>query len=190
MTLLFATHNHNKVKEIQDLLPDHIQILSLNDVEYTEEIVEFGNTIEANAKIKADAISELYDLPCFADDTGLEVDALNGEPGVKSARYAGEERSDDANKKKLLDNLEDKEDRSARFKTVIVYKNGKEEKEFVGICKGKITKKASGNGGFGYDPIFQPRGYTQTFAEMSASEKNKISHRSLAFQKLIEFLKL
>lgn len=189
MKLIFATHNPNKVNEIKALLPEHIQILSLNDLDYNKEIVEYGETIEANAKIKAETISEFYDLPCFADDTGLEVDALGGKPGVKSARYAGEEKSDEANKKKLLENLEGVENRSARFKTVIVYISGKDVKEFVGICEGEITTEPSGNGGFGYDPIFKPKGYSQTFAEMPASEKNKISHRGLAFQKLIEFLK-
>lgn len=189
MKLIFATHNPNKVKEIQSLLPDHIQIKSLTDIGYQDEIIEDGETIEANAKIKAETISELFDLPCFADDTGLEVEALGGKPGVKSARYAGEEKSDDANKKKLLKNLEGKQNRSARFKTVIVFKDGDNEREFTGICEGEITKEPSGNGGFGYDPIFKPKGYSQTFAEMPVSEKNKISHRGLAFRQLIEFLK-
>lgn len=189
MTLIFATHNPNKVKEIQALLPEHIQIKSLLDMNYHEEIIEDGETIEANARIKAEAVSKLFGLPCFADDTGLEVKSLDGKPGVKSARYAGEQKSDDANKKKLLNELESKKDRSARFKTVIVFNDGINIKEFVGICEGEITKKPSGEGGFGYDPIFKPKGYFQTFAEMQASEKNKISHRSLAFQQLIEFLK-
>lgn len=189
MKLIFATHNPNKVKEIEALLPEHIQLLSLNDIDYHKEIVEYGATIEANAKIKAETISKLFDLPCFADDTGLEVKALNDKPGVKSARYAGPDRSDEDNKKKLLEQLEDADDRSARFKTVIVYKNGDEEQRFVGLCEGEITKKPSGDSGFGYDPIFKPKGHSKTFAEMSSSEKNKISHRSLAFQKLIEFLK-
>lgn len=189
MILIFATHNPNKVKEIQALLPEHIQIKSLTDIGYHEEIIENGKTIEANAKIKAETISELFDLPCFADDTGLEVEALEGKPGVKSARYAGEQKSDAANKEKLLKELQDKENRSARFKTVIVFKNEDKEKEFIGICDGEITKQPSGKGGFGYDPIFKPKGYSQTFAEMPASEKNKISHRGLAFQQLIEFLK-
>ncbi|MBZ9628596.1 RdgB/HAM1 family non-canonical purine NTP pyrophosphatase [Psychroflexus sp. CAK57W] len=189
MKLIFATHNPNKVNEIQALLPEHIQILSLNDLDYHKEIVEHGETIEANAKIKADTISDLFDLPCFADDTGLEVNALGGKPGVKSARYAGQDKSDEANKKKLLKELKGKEDRSARFKTVIVFKNGDEEKVFTGLCEGEITKEPAGKGGFGYDPIFKPKRYSQTFAEMPASEKNKISHRGLAFQQLIEFLK-
>ncbi|SDG83613.1 RdgB/HAM1 family non-canonical purine NTP pyrophosphatase [Psychroflexus sediminis] len=189
MKLIFATHNPNKVKEIQALLPGHIQMLSLNDLDYTKEIVEFGESIEANAKIKADTISELYDLPCFADDTGLEVEALGGKPGVKSARYAGQDKSDEANKKKLLKELEGKKNRSAQFKTVIVFKDGSKERIFTGLCEGEITKEPSGAGGFGYDPIFKPKGYLQTFAEMPASEKNKISHRGLAFQQLIEFLK-
>ncbi len=189
MTLIFATHNPNKVKEIQDLVPDHIQIKSLTDLEYHKEIIEDGETIEANAKIKAETVSKLFNMPCFADDTGLEVKALGGQPGVKSARYAGEQKSDEANKLKLLKELKNKKDRSAQFKTVIVFKDGDEDRKFTGICKGKITQEPSGNGGFGYDPIFKPNGYSQTFAEMSALDKNKISHRGLAFQQLIEFLK-
>jgi len=189
MTLIFATHNPNKVKEIQELLPDHIQIKSLSDLNYHEEIIEDGDTIEANAAIKATKVSKLFNLPCFADDTGLEVDTLNGEPGVTSARYAGEPKDDEANKRKLLSNLKHKTNRSARFKTVIVFKDRDIEKNFTGVCEGEITAKAAGNGGFGYDPIFKPKGYSKTFAEMSASEKNKISHRSLAFQKLIAYLK-
>lgn len=189
MTLIFATHNPNKVKEIQGLVPNHIQIKSLSDMNYHEEIIEDGDTIEANAKIKAEAVSKLFNLPCFADDTGLEVKVLDGKPGVKSARYAGEQKSDEANKLKLLKELENKEDRSAQFKTVIVFKDGAQDREFTGICKGEITQETAGNAGFGYDPIFKPSGYSKTFAEMPASEKNKISHRGLAFQKLIEFLK-
>jgi XTP/dITP diphosphohydrolase len=189
MTLIFATHNPNKVKEIQELVPDSIQIKSLSDMGYHDEIIEDGTTIEANARIKAEAVSKLFNLPCFADDTGLEVDALGGEPGVKSARYAGEEKSDDANKAKLLAQLKNHTDRTAHFKTVIVFKNGEKEHIFTGICEGEITKQPAGAGGFGYDPIFQPKGYSKTFAEMLAEQKNKISHRGLAFQQLIEFLK-
>jgi len=188
MTLIFATHNPNKVKEIQALLPEHIQLKSLNDIGFMEEIEEYGSTIEANAKIKVEAIVEKYNLPCFADDTGLEVEALGGKPGIKSARYAGEDKNDEANKRKLLKTLEQFKDRSARFKTVIYYRNQGVEHEFTGICEGEITKEESGNRGFGYDPIFKPKGYSQTFAEMQSAQKNKISHRSLAFQQLIEFL--
>ena len=188
MTLIFATHNPNKVKEIQALLPEHIQLKSLNDIGFMEEIEEYGSTIEANAKIKVEAIVEKYNLPCFADDTGLEVEALGGKPGIKSARYAGEDKNDEANKRKLLKTLEQFKDRSARFKTVIYYRNQGVEHEFTGICEGEITKEESGNGGFGYDPIFKPKGYSQTFAEMQSAQKNRISHRSLAFQQLIEFL--
>jgi XTP/dITP diphosphohydrolase len=189
MTLIFATHNPNKVKEIQDVVPKQIQIKSLSDMGYFEDIIEDALTIEANAKIKADTISQRFKLPCFADDTGLEVKALDGEPGVNSARYAGESKDDEANKKKLLKKLDGLPDRSARFKTVIVFKDGNLEKQFTGICEGKITTQEAGKRGFGYDPIFQPNGYSKTFAQMPASEKNRISHRSLAFQKLIEFLK-
>ena len=190
MTLIFATHNPNKVKEIQALLPEHIQLKSLHDIGFEEDIEEYGTTIEANAKIKVEAIVKKYNLPCFADDTGLEVKALDGKPGVKSARYAGEDKNDDANKRKLLKDLEECGDRSARFKTVIYYKNQGVEHQFTGICEGEITKEESGNGGFGYDPIFKPKGHSQTFAEMQSAQKNKISHRSLAFQQLIEFLKV
>ena len=187
--IIFATHNPNKVKEIQDLLPEHIQLKSLEDMGMTDEIIEDGDTIEENARIKAEAVANRFNMPCFADDTGLEVDALDGKPGVKSARYAGEIKDDEANKRKLLQKLENQEERTARFKTVIVYKNGDIEQEFSGICEGDITIRPSGNAGFGYDPIFQPKGFTKTFAEMTASEKNSISHRSLAFQQLIEYLK-
>ncbi|WP_127844143.1 non-canonical purine NTP diphosphatase [Psychroflexus aestuariivivens] len=189
MKLIFATHNPNKVEEIRQIMPSYIQLLSLSDIDFHEEIEETGNTIEDNAKIKAEVISKKFEIPCFADDTGLEVDALNGEPGVKSARYAGEEKNDSANRKKLLENLKDKTQRSARFKTVISYIDGKLEKTFTGICEGEITEKPSGNGGFGYDPIFKPSSKNQTFAEMSAEEKNSISHRALAFQKMLEFLR-
>ncbi|AFU70085.1 deoxyribonucleoside-triphosphatase RdgB [Psychroflexus torquis ATCC 700755] len=189
MTLIFATHNPNKVKEIQALLPEHIQLKSLIDIGYVEDIEEYGSTMEANAKIKVEAIVKKYNYPCFADDTGLEVEALGGKPGIKSARYAGEDKNDDANKRKLLEDLEQFKDRSARFKTVIYYKNQGVEHQFTGICEGEITKEESGNHGFGYDPIFKPKGYKQTFAEMQSDQKNKISHRSLAFQQLIEFLK-
>lgn len=189
MTLIFATHNPNKVKEIQALLPEYIQLKSLSDIGYIEEIEEYGSTIEANAKIKVEAIAGKYNFPCFADDTGLEVEALDGKPGVKSARYAGEDKDDEANKRKLLEDLNRFKNRSARFKTVIHYKNQGVEHQFTGICEGEITKEECGNLGFGYDPIFKPKGYEQTFAEMGSVQKNKISHRSLAFQQLIEFLK-
>lgn len=189
MTLIFATHNPNKVKEIQELLPEHIQLKSLDDIGMTEEIVEDGDSIEANAWIKAKAVARQFNLPCFADDTGLEVDALHGRPGVKSARYAGESKDDDANKKKLLQELDSKSERTARFKTVIAYIKGEIEQEFTGICEGHITTQPSGEDGFGYDPIFQPLGFTRTFAEMTPKEKNEISHRSLAFQQLVDFLK-
>lgn len=189
MKLIFATHNPNKVEEIRQIMPDYIELLSLSDMDFHEDIVETDDTIEDNAKIKAEAIAKKFQMPCFADDTGLEVDALNGEPGVKSARYAGEDKNDSANRQKLLENLEGKSPRSARFKTVISFINGKLEKTFTGICEGEISKKPAGDGGFGYDPIFIPNNKNQTFAEMSAEEKNSISHRALAFEKMMEFLK-
>ena len=189
MKIVFATHNPNKVKEIQDLVPNHIQVKSLSDMNYLDEIIEDGETIEANAKIKAETVSKLFDLPCFADDTGLEVAALGGKPGVKSARYAGDDKNDEANIKKLLEQLKAKKNRSAQFKTVIIYKNGDTVKEFTGVCEGKILEQPIGNSGFGYDPVFQPKAHTQSFAKMTAEEKNKISHRGIAFQKLIKFLR-
>lgn len=189
MKLIFATHNPNKVEEIRQIMPDYIELLSLSDIDFHEDIAETGDTIEDNAKIKAEAIAKKFQMPCFADDTGLEVDALNGEPGVKSARYAGEDKNDSANRQKLLQNLEGKNPRNARFKTVISYINRDLEKTFIGICEGEISIKPAGDGGFGYDPIFKPKNKNQTFAEMSAEEKNSISHRALAFEKMMEFLK-
>ncbi|PHQ28892.1 non-canonical purine NTP diphosphatase [Leeuwenhoekiella nanhaiensis] len=188
MTLVFATHNANKLKEIQALMPKNIQLKSLTDIGCTEEIVEDADTIEGNALIKARYVKEKYGYDCFGDDTGLEVEALNGEPGVYSARYAGEQKNAADNTAKLLNNLNGKDNRNARFKTVIALCLGEEELIFEGICKGAITTAVSGDGGFGYDPVFMPEGYELTFAEMPLSEKNKISHRGRATQKLLEYL--
>ncbi|MAQ75459.1 MAG: non-canonical purine NTP pyrophosphatase [Aquimarina sp.] len=189
MKIVFATNNTNKVKEVQALLPETIEIISLQDIGCTEDIPETSPTIEGNALQKAKYVADNYGYNCFADDTGLEVTALNGEPGVLSARYAGETKNADANMHKLLENLDNIENREAQFKTVIsLYLAGKYY-TFTGICKGEITREKKGDQGFGYDPIFLPEGYTETFAEMPLSLKNKIGHRGKAVQQLIDFLK-
>ena len=189
MQLVFASSNKNKISEIQSMLPETIQILSLEDIGCFEEIPETADTIKGNAILKANYVTSKYGYDCFADDTGLEVAALNGEPGVFSARYAGEQRNSDDNMNKLLDNLSDKNNRKAQFKTVIALNiNGKQEL-FTGIAEGEITLDKIGSKGFGYDPIFQPLGYKETFAQLSLEIKNEISHRGKATQKLINFLK-
>lgn len=187
MQLVFASNNKNKIKEIQQLLPDTIQILSLEEINCFEEIPETADTIEGNAILKANYVTQKYGLNCFADDTGLEVDALDGEPGVYSARYAGEHKNATDNMNKLLNSLEGKTNRSAHFKTVIALNYKGKQYLFTGIANGTITLKQSGNQGFGYDPIFQPEGYVETFAEISSELKNKISHRGKATQQLISF---
>ncbi|QTY27219.1 non-canonical purine NTP diphosphatase [Flavobacterium sp. CS20] len=189
MPLVFATHNHHKLTEVKAILPQFIESLSLNDINCHEDIAETANSIEGNAQLKARYVFKNYNLPCFADDTGLFVNALNGEPGVYSARYAGGQKNAQANIQKLMQNLNHVQDRSAYFKTVIAFKTQNEEKIFTGICKGEITKTPSGKSGFGYDPIFKPQGYTETFAALDANTKNQISHRSLALQKFIDYLK-
>ena len=188
MQLVFATNNPNKIKEVQALVPKHIRLLSLADILCLEDIPETQPTIEGNAIQKADYIKTNYGYDCFADDTGLEVEALKGEPGVFSARYAGPQRNADNNTNKLLTELNDKDNREARFKTVIaLHLNGK-LKIFTGICNGIITKEKHGEGGFGYDPIFCPEGFDKTFAEISLEEKNRVGHRGKAVAQLIEFL--
>lgn len=188
MKLVFATQNKNKVKEIQALMPKGIELLSLEEIGCSEDIPETSPTIEGNAIQKADYVKEKYGYDCFADDTGLEVAALNGAPGVYSARYAGEEKSSDANIEKLLKELQNKEDRSARFKTVIALHFEGQLHTFTGICPGNVIFERKGLQGFGYDPVFQPEGKEVTFAEMELSEKSKISHRARATQQLIDFL--
>ncbi|MCC1483615.1 non-canonical purine NTP diphosphatase [Winogradskyella immobilis] len=188
MTLVFATNNLNKLKEVQSIVPKHINLLSLSDIGCTEDIPETQPTIEGNAIQKAEYLKNNYGYDCFADDTGLEVEALNNEPGVFSARYAGPQRNDADNMNKLLNNLKDKSNRSAHFKTVIALHLNGELKTFTGICKGEITQEKSGNKGFGYDPIFKAEGYTKTFAEISLNEKNKIGHRGKAVKQLISHL--
>lgn len=188
MKLVFATHNPNKLKEIQQLVPPYIKLVSLDMIGCTTDIPETAITLEGNAKIKADFITNTYQLPCFADDTGLIVDSLNGEPGVYSARYAGPENDSNANMDKLLANLSDKKNRGAYFNTVIALNLTGKTHIFDGRIDGKIIETKKGNNGFGYDPIFQPNGYEETFAQLPLSIKNEISHRALAFKKLITYL--
>ena len=189
MQLVFATNNLNKLKEVQSMLPEHIKLLSLKDIACDEDIPENQLTIEGNAIEKAEYLKTHYGYDCFADDTGLEVDALNGEPGVYSARYAGPQRNAEDNTNKLLTELKSKPNRNAQFKTVIaLHLNGKLH-TFTGICKGSITTEKHGQGGFGYDPVFKADGLDKTFAEISLEQKNKIGHRGLAVKQLVEFLK-
>ena len=188
MTLVFATHNAHKLKEIQALLPTTIKLLSLTDINCNEDIPETATTIEGNALLKAQYIKEKYGYDVFADDTGLEVVALNGAPGVYSARYAGAQKNDADNVALLLQQMEGNPERKAQFRTVIALCLGKETYTFEGIAKGSICQIPICNNGFGYDPIFVPEGYTQTFAQLSQEEKNNISHRGRAFEKLLVFL--
>ena len=188
MKLIFATHNHNKLKEVRSLIPSTIQLLSLDDINLTEEIEETALTIEGNALLKAQTVYKQTGINCFADDSGLLVDALNGAPGVYSARYAGEHKNDSDNLEKLLKELSDKENRNAHFKTVMALIIDGKEYLFEGIIHGAITTQKSGSNGFGYDPIFLPGGYTETFAEMSSEIKNVISHRAKAMKKLVGFV--
>jgi len=186
--LVFATNNNNKLREVKAILKDKIELLSLKDINCNVDIPETADTIPGNAKLKAEYVNVHYDMNCFADDTGLEVEALDGAPGVYSARYAGEDKSSEANMQKLLHELDGKENRKAQFKTVIALILDGKVYLFEGIIKGEIIKEKRGNKGFGYDPIFVPEGYDQTFAEMGDEIKNKISHRALAINKLCEFL--
>lgn len=186
---VFATNNVHKLEEVKDMLGDKIELLSLKDIDCHEEIPETADTLAGNALLKARYVYNKYHLNCFADDTGLEVEALNGAPGVYSARYAGEAHNSEANMKKLLHELENTENRKAKFHTVFALIIDGKEHLFEGTVKGEITKIHKGTSGFGYDPIFKPEGYQQTFAEMGHEEKNKISHRAKATEKLCKFLK-
>ena len=187
--LVFATNNAHKLEEIRAILGDNMKVLSLNDIDCHEDIPETADTLEGNAALKAEYIFNHYGKDCFADDTGLEVEALNGEPGIYSARYAGGEGHDsEANMTKLLANMEGKENRKARFRTSICLIENGEKHLFDGIVNGEIIHARRGGAGFGYDPIFVPEGYTETFAEMGNEEKNKISHRARAVAKLCEYL--
>ena len=188
MKLVFASNNKNKIKEIQQMLPESITILSLEDIGCTEDIPETADTIEGNAILKANYVTEKYGYNCFADDTGLEVEVLNCEPGVYSARYAGEQKNANDNMDKLLSNLENKSNRKAQFKTVIALNIDNKQNLFTGIVKGTIIKEKIGTQGFGYDPIFVGENDTRTFAELSIEEKAIISHRGIAVKQLIEYL--
>lgn len=188
MQLVFASNNQNKIKEIQQLVPSDIKILSLKDIGCNTDIPETAETIEGNAILKANYVTQNYGYACFADDSGLEVDQLNGAPGVYSARYAGEPKDDNKNIEKLLSVLKNTSNRKANFKTVICLNINGEQYLFTGIIKGKITTEKKGTNGFGYDPIFIADGYTQTFAELSMEEKSAISHRGQAVKQLVNFL--
>lgn len=186
-TLAFATNNEHKLSEIRSMLVDKYRIISLKELGCEVDIPETADTFAGNALIKARYMYENYHIDCFADDTGLEVDALDGQPGVHSARYAGNHDSE-ANMDKLLDELKEKNDRSAQFRTVIALIINGEEILFEGIVRGRIATERHGNEGFGYDPIFIPDGYSESFAEMGVSAKNLISHRGIAVRKLIDYL--
>lgn len=186
--LCFATNNTHKVEEVQAVLGNRFELSTLKQIACNEELPETGNTLEANSLQKASYLFDNYQVDCFADDTGLEVTALQGEPGVYSARYAGEQRSHSDNINLLLKNLSGKTDRSAQFRTVITLIIDGKVEQFEGIVKGEIIETIRGNEGFGYDPIFIPEGFDRTFAEMTMEEKGKISHRGRAFEKLITFL--
>jgi XTP/dITP diphosphohydrolase len=188
MKIIFATNNKNKLNEIQGLLGPDFQLLSLNDMGYKSEVPENHKTLEDNAIGKARHIYRIYKIDTFADDTGLEIEALNGEPGVYSARYAGKEKSSNANIEKVLNKLHHITNRNAQFRTVISLICQGKEFIFEGTVKGKITEEKYGNFGFGYDPIFRPDGFNKTFAEMSIRDKNRISHRAIAIKKLVHFL--
>ena len=189
MKLVFATNNKHKLQEVRDIVGDRVEVLSLGDIDCHDDIPEIADTLQGNALIKARHIYEKYGYNCFADDTGLEVEALGGEPGVYSARYAGEECDPEANMLKLLQNLTGKNNRNAQFRTVIALIIDGEEKLFNGIVKGTISNEKRGDSGFGYDPIFIPEGYTESFAQMSGEMKNSISHRYRATKQLSDYLK-
>ena len=189
MELVFATNNKHKLTELQAILGERIKLLSLNDIGCSDEIPEEQETLEGNASQKAFYVFNKFGYNCFADDTGLEIDALNGEPGVYSARYAGDEKSAEANMDKVLAGLFKIKTRNARFRTVISLVIDGNEKQFEGVVDGEILTEKRGKSGFGYDPIFQPAGFLQTFAEMNLTDKNKISHRGRAVEKLILYLK-
>ena len=185
--IVFATNNKNKIKEVQKLLPTNIELIGLEDIGCEDDIPETQHTIKGNSIQKVNYINSKYNLDCFADDTGLEISALNGDPGVLSARYAGSERNSKKNIEKVLKNLNNIKNRNARFKTVIALSYKGEILTFEGVCEGVISNEIQGDGGFGYDPIFKPKGINKTFAELSFDEKNKISHRAIAIKKLIDY---
>jgi XTP/dITP diphosphohydrolase len=187
-TLVFATNNPHKAKEVEQILGGQYQVKTLKDIGCLEDIEETADTLEGNAIIKAQYVKNNYGFDCFSEDTGLFVNALDGDPGVHTARYAGEARNADDNINLLLKNLADKTDRSARFITIITIIMGEKEIHLEGICPGRIAQQRSGTGGFGYDPVFIPDGYDLTFAELGEEIKNKISHRALATKQLVAYL--
>lgn len=186
--LVFATNNKHKLDEVRDIIGAEIQILSLEDIKCLDDIPETADTLEGNALLKARYIKQKYGYDCFADDTGLEVQALNNAPGVYSARYAGDAKDSKANMRKVLTELEGKEDRTSQFRTVIALIAGEKEYLFEGVVTGIIIEKERGTAGFGYDPVFVPEGYNETFAELGTDVKNNISHRAEAVKKLKLFL--
>ena len=188
MKLVFATNNLHKLKEVQEMLSNSIEVLSLKDIGCFEDIEETESTLEGNAKLKADYITKKYGFDCFADDTGLEVEALDGDPGVYSARYAGEHGNAEKNMEKLLIELKNKSNRKGKFRTIIALNLTNKQYLFEGICEGEILNEKTGVKGFGYDPIFKPSSASCSFAEMNSEEKNIISHRGIAIQKLVKFL--
>lgn len=188
-TIVFATNNEHKIREVREMLGEHYQFLSLADINCFRDLPETRETLEGNAKQKAAYVVQHFDYDCFAEDTGLEVDALYGEPGVRTARYAGEARDERANMAKLLAKLTGQTKRTARFRTVIALMLDGKTHLFEGVVEGRIAEEPRGEGGFGYDPIFIPEGHDRTFAEMGPAEKNPISHRGLAMAKLQEFLR-
>jgi len=187
--LIFASHNTHKAKEISSILQGLFEVVTLNEIGFTEEIIESGSTLEENAAIKANAVYAATQLNCFADDTGLLVAALDGAPGVHTARYAGPARDAEQNNNKLLLHMKDKENREARFVSIIHLIYEGKSYGFEGVLKGTISAEPMGSEGFGYDPIFIPLGFDRTLAQMSLQEKNSLSHRAIAFQKMLEFLK-
>ena len=188
MKLVFATNNLHKLKEVQEMLSNSIEVLSLKDIGCFEDIEETEITLEGNAKLKADYITEKYGFDCFADDTGLEVETIDGKPGVYSARYAGAHGNAEKNMEKLLFELQNKSSRKAKFRTIIALNLSNKQYLFEGICNGEILNEKTGVKGFGYDPIFKPSNASCSFAEMSSEEKNIVSHRGIAIQKLVKFL--
>ena len=188
MKLVLATNNLHKLKEVRETIDSHIELLSLADIDFSEEIPEDQDTLEGNASQKSRHIYDRFKMNCFADDTGLEIDALEGRPGVYSARYAGENCSFLDNMEKVMGEMAGKSNKAARFRTVISLIIDGEEKQFEGVVEGEILEEMKGTDGFGYDAIFRPNGFDQTFAEMSLAEKNKISHRARAVSKLSEYL--
>ncbi|MFW6369635.1 MAG: non-canonical purine NTP diphosphatase [Bacteroidota bacterium] len=189
MKLLFATQNQHKYHEIKKLMPDNVELINLAHLGFMDELPETQHTLEGNALQKARFVYEQHHINCFADDTGLEINALDGAPGVLSARYAGDDKDPVQNMKKVLEEMKEKDDRSARFRTVIATIIDEKEYIFEGIVGGSILTEQRGENGFGYDPIFLPDGYNSSFAEMDLNEKNQISHRGEAIKKLVKFLK-